>query len=185
MDLRCIHPGAAVLTVVAAVVVAVASSGLYLREHAEFVDDAYPRPTEPTALMSVAERAFFEEVAGATAPGSVVAQNPWSGSSLLWPLTGREVLFPHLVGEWTADQRYLALHLRDVSNDPGVCPAAARLGVRYLLVGTPDFWSGDGRARGFPGLDVPAPDSGFRLLEADGDGNSLYELTGCGAEVSS
>lgn len=147
--------------------------------NAAYVRASYPGPQIASDLVTPQEIAFYERAGRLVETGSVVAQNPWSGSALLWPLTGREVLFPHLTGDWSADQTYLAQHLRDAAIDPRVCAAANRLDVRYLLTGTADFWLGDSRARGFPGLDAPAPGSGFRLLAADAGGDALYALTAC------
>jgi hypothetical protein len=171
-----VRAGVAALLVTAAVVVA--SSGMYAREHAELVDDNYPAPTQQHRLLSPEEQSFYARIGPLIEPDAVVAQNPWSGSALLWALTGREVLFPHLGGEWTTDQRYLAAHLREVSTDPRVCAAAERLRVRYLLVGVNDFLPQDVRTRGYPGL-VPSP-TGFLRVAADDSGNALYALTGCG-----
>ena len=163
----------------AAAVVLATSGAMYLGRHADVVRIGYPPPEVESDLLTAEERAFFAAVDDLIEPGSVVAQNPWSGSSLLWPLTGHEVLFPHLTGDWTADQLYLARHLDDAATDPRVCRVAQRLDVRYVLTGTPDFWLGDPRARNFPGLaDVGGP--GFLRLAGDGNGNALYELTACG-----
>jgi hypothetical protein len=158
----------------------VASSGMYVRDHAEFLAGPYGVPNTG-GLVDSGERAFFTRITAQIPPDVVVAQNPWTGSALLWALDGDRVLFPHMAGQWTADQRFLAEHLRDASRDPAVCSAAARLRVGYLLVGTPDFWPWDGRAAQYPGLTPPEPDSGFRLVEDDGRGNQLYRLTACGA----
>lgn len=172
--------GSGIPTVATALVLVATSGGLDVGAHAAFVDEAYPQPlTQPAQLLSPTERAFFTEIGPQIDPGAVVAQNPWSGSPLLWPLTDRRVLFPALVGNWSRDQLFLARRLRDAATDPAVCAAATRQGVRYLLVGVPDFWGGDPRADDYPGLDAPAPDTGFVRMAADGRGNELYRLTAC------
>ncbi|WP_300013413.1 DUF6541 family protein [Pseudonocardia sp.] len=174
-------PSAAAGALVAGLLVLVASGGMYSARNAEFVRSSYPGPQAESDLLDPDEAEFYERIGGLIEPGAVVAQNPWSGSALLWPLTGHEVLFPHLTGDWSADQVLLARRLRDVQDDWRVCAAADRLGVRYLLAGTADFWLGDSRARRYPGLEAPAPDSGFRLVAAapDADESALYELTAC------
>lgn len=166
----------------AAVTVAllVASSGLYIRDHAWFLTSSYPPPRH-AGLVDPAERAFFARITPLIPPDAVVAQNPWSGSSLLWALTGRRVLFPHLVGDWTTDQRYLADHLRESATDERVCTIASRLGVGYVLVGVVDFWPWDVRSQQYPGLALPEAGPGFQLLLSDTSGNQLYRLTGCTA----
>jgi hypothetical protein len=173
-----------VLTALAAVAVLVGSGGLYARTHASSVDDAYTvLPPGSSQLLDAAERAFFDEVAALVPPDAVVAQNPWTGSPLLWSLTGREVLFPHLTGNWTSDQAALARRLNRLAVEPAVCEVADRLDVGYLLVGAVDFWPGDPRAAGYPGLTAPGTGQGFRLVAADGSGNALYEITGCGTTL--
>lgn len=172
--LRPVPAGA--VAAVATVGMLVSTGGMYAAQHASAIDDSY---SVRGPLVDGAERAFFDEVAAIVPPGDVVAQNPWSGSALLWPLAGREVLFPHLAGDWTTEQGYLARTLRYVSVAPDVCAVAGRLDVRWLLVGDPDFWEGDARARGYPGLDSPGTGTGFELRASDRFGNALYELTGC------
>jgi hypothetical protein len=169
-------PAAAGALVMAVLVVA--SSGMYARDHAEFLDDGYRATGPPSELVSPAEAAFFDQVRADIDPTAVVAQNPWSGSPVLWALTGQPVLFPHMAGEWTPDQLLLARHLRDAATDDRICPTAEKLGVRYLLVGNLDFWPWDGRVQQYGGL--AAPESGFRMVLSDDSGNALYELTACG-----
>jgi hypothetical protein len=167
----------ALATGVVALALAITSSGLYVRDHAAFLATSYPPPRD-AGLVNPAEQAFFTGVAPLVPPGAVVAQNPWSGSSLLWALTGTHVLFPHFTGSWTPDQRYLAEHLREAGSDPRACEAAERASVQFLLVGVVDFWPWDARGRDYPGLARP-PRDGFELVAADGQGNELYRLTAC------
>jgi hypothetical protein len=175
-------PEPAVVGALATAVLVIASSGMYARDHAEFLDDAYRVTEPPFELLSPDEAAFFEIVRADSDPTAVVAQNPWSGSPLLWALTGQQVLFPHLDGEWTSDQRFLADHLRDAATDGRVCPVADKLGVRYLLVGNLDFWPWDSRINQYPGL--TRPENGFRMVASDTSGNFLYELTACGGDAA-
>ncbi len=93
------------------------------------------------------------------------------------------MLFPHLTGNWTGDQATLARSLNGLAAQPAVCEVADRLDVAYLLVGAVDFWPGDPRANGYPGLSAPGDGAGFRLVAADGSGNALYEITGCGTTL--
>lgn len=158
----------------------VASRGLYVRDHADFIASRYTPPSD-TNLVDSGEQAFFARIAPLIPPDSVVAQNPWTGSALLWALDGRRVLFPVMSGQWTPDQLYLAQHLRDAARDGQACAAANRLGVEYLLVGRADFWPTDPRPAQYPGLTSPEPDAGFDLLASDGGGNQLFRLTACSA----
>ncbi|MEJ3651986.1 DUF6541 family protein [Actinomycetes bacterium KLBMP 9759] len=177
-DVRAFQP--AVLGVVAAVLLTVFSSGLYIRDHADLFRESYAPPAKD-GLVTPQRRAFLEEVGGIVPPGVVVAQNPWSGSALLPPLTGTRVLFPALVGAWTDDQLYLAEHLRDAATDPQVCTVARRLNVEYMLVAEVRFWRDDRRAKQFPGIAVPQ--EGFERVAQSG-GDELYRLTVCGRTTS-
>jgi hypothetical protein len=168
----------AIGAVAAALVLVAATSGLYVRDHAEYLAVAYP---PGAGLVDSHEREFFNRIAALIPPDAVVAQNPWSGSSLLWALTGRRVLFPHMAGTWTPAQRYLAQHFNDAATDRRACAVAEQLGVRYLLVGEVTFWPWDPRSKQYPGLTAPQPGSGFELVASDGHGNKLYRLTACGA----
>lgn len=172
---------AAAVTVIAAVLTAVISSGLYLKEHADDLAETYTDTPSDGTVLTPQHRDFLEEVGRLVPPDAVVAQNPWTGSALLWALTDRKVLFPHLDGQWDADQRYLADHLDDVGHDPAVCSIASRLDVQYVLTGEEQFWPWDGRSARYPGLDDVATAGGFELVATGPQAYRLYRLTACGA----
>lgn len=159
----------------------ITSSGLHIRKHADFLRTGYPVAGGP--LVSLHQADFFEEISSTIPDGAVVAANPWSGSSLLWALTGDEVLFPHMSGAWSEDQLLLAGGLRDAADNPEVCAAAHRLGVEYLMVGIVDFWPWDERRELYPGLEAPDVGSDFARIADDGQGNSLYRLRECAVDV--
>jgi hypothetical protein len=99
----------------------------------------------------------------------VVASDPWDGSALLWALADREVLYPHLVGQWDPDRELIAHRLSAAATDPAVCPALRRLGVEWVIDSSgPRYWPWDDRqefyASGFTGL----PAVGFRPVSATG-----------------
>lgn len=177
------RPGlrAGVLSAAATAVLVLASSGMYLREHADYLRTVYDPPSEAT-LLTTQHRAFLERAAALLPPDAVVAQNPWTGSAVLWALTDRKVLFPHLDGSWTADQRYLADHLDEVATDGEVCAAARRLGIDHVLSGAVQFWPWDPRSGDYPGLDDVAGAPGFELVtRAEGSSYALHRITACAA----
>lgn len=112
-------------------------------------------------------------------PDAVVAQNPFSGNALLYALTDRQVLFPHLQGVWTPDQRLIAERLRHAATDPAVCAALSATGVDYVLTAPAPFWAWNVLAPTFAGLDDLTGAVGFDLLAEDGQ-NRLYQVTACG-----
>lgn len=164
-------------TVATGALLVLLTSGMYVRDHAEVVSAAYPR-AEIATLLPPPQRAFLERVGSLVPPDAVVAQNPWNGSALLWALTGRDVLFPHLAGAWTDDQRYLAQHLRRAAADPKVCRIADDLGVDFVLTGEARFWPWDGRKDQYPGLERLTGVPGFESV-ASGGGYRLYRLAAC------
>ena len=103
-------------------------------------------------LVDESELALLDEVERIVPEDAVIAGQPWDGSVLVWALSGREALFPHLRMPMDADRALVAEHLDEAGSDPRVCDAVSRLGVQYVLeLGGENFWDDDG-AR-FAGLD--------------------------------
>lgn len=166
---------AAAVAVVAALLVAL-SGGLGVATHAAVLAGTYRTPTD--VLLEPGQREFLQRAAELVPPDAVVAADPYTGNALLYPLTGREVLFPHMTGNWTPAQTLLATRMRDAAVDPRVCDAAAATRVGYVLTGPITFWAWSGGARWYPGLHDIAPVPGFELL-AEGAGHELWRLTAC------
>ncbi|MEJ8278745.1 DUF6541 family protein [Pseudonocardia spirodelae] len=168
-----------VLPALAAALVAVVlatTGGLSVGTHADVLAGPYQRPSD--AILEPGQREFLQQVATIVGPDDVVAADPFTGNALLYPLTGREVLFPHLIGNWSPEQTLLATRFRDVGTDPTICTAAADLRVDWLLTGPITFWPNHGGARWYPGLHDIAPVPGFELV-ATGGGQELWRLTAC------
>ncbi|HWE88449.1 MAG TPA: DUF6541 family protein [Pseudonocardiaceae bacterium] len=170
-------PGVAAVLVVALLAV---TAGLYVPSHVSVLAGHYTQPLSnpDSRLVDARERAFFARVHDAVPADSVVADNPWDGSVLLWALADRRTLFPHLGITTTPDQDYLAAHLIDAAADPRVCAVADRLRVGYLLIGDGTFWPWAPQRKDYPGLADPAGRKGFHLIDADGP-IKLYRLTAC------
>lgn len=166
------------LLTVAVLVLAVAvSGGMDERTHATALSGPYRKPGD--VLLDAGQRQFLER-AGAMLPAdAVVAENPFTGNSLLYPLTGHSVLFPHMTGNWTPEQQTVATRLRDVATDPSVCPAVAATRTSHVLTGPVTFWPWNGASRSYPGLDGLAGVPGFELMADDGH-DQLYRITACG-----
>ncbi|GAA1392585.1 membrane protein [Pseudonocardia kongjuensis] len=172
------RPRAAVLVAVGVLAVVVTSGGLYQRSHIDQLAGIYQTPEQ---VLVGPEQAQFLRYAGELLPAdAVVAQNPWAGTAMLWPLTDRQVLFPHLTGVWSEDQLLIADRLREASTDPAVCAAVAETGVGYVITAPPTFWEPDPLASNWPGLDDLHEADGFELLAEDGD-NALWRITACDA----
>lgn len=167
-----------VVAVLAAALVLL-TDGFRIGVHAAVIADAYRYETG--RVLQPGQREFLEAAGRATDPGAVVAANPWTGNGLLYPLTGREVLFPHLSGTWTPDQELIRLRLHDVARDPVVCPALRATGVGYVIDGPVTWWPWDPRADTYPGLSEIDRAPGFEPVLAGG-GSTLYRITACGAD---
>ncbi|ALE75435.1 hypothetical protein FRP1_25670 [Pseudonocardia sp. EC080625-04] len=150
--------------------------GLRVGVHALVLAGTYQDSSD--VLLEPGQREFFTEVAALVPPDDVVAADPFTGNSLLYPIAGREVLFPHLIGNWTPEQSLVATRLRDAATDPAVCEAAAATRVGWVISGPITFWPSHGGARWYPGLHDIAPVPGFELV-AEGGGQELWRLTAC------
>jgi hypothetical protein len=170
----------AVVTVVLALLVIVASKGLYFRNQVATVAFTYTgvENSQDGTLADPREQAFYTRVAAKVPHDVVVANNPWDGSALVWSLADRQVLFPHMDIAWSNEQKYLADHLVDVASNPTVCSDVRRLHVGYLVIGELRFWPWDNRRKNYPGIHDPGSKPGFQLVDSDGD-LKLYKITGC------
>ncbi|RRO18923.1 hypothetical protein EIL87_05300 [Saccharopolyspora rhizosphaerae] len=171
---------AGAMTLLIALVIAGATKGMHQGRNALAVHSTFAVENVPgTNLVSPEELEFFEQVRDRVEPGAVVANNPWDGSALLWPLQGRRVLFGQLDGRTrTPEQDYLARNLVRAASDPHVCRIAKKLNVRYLIVGEKNFWPTDSRVHDYPGVREPTDNSGFRLVHRHGE-LALFALAAC------
>lgn len=134
---------------------------------------------DKSPLLGDAERDFFATVARIVPPGSVIAGNPWNGSSLVYAYTGRPALFPHVGGSYPQSYRDLAEGL--AQGTPAACAAAAELGVDYVLdFGELYVFANDKRAQAYEGI-TSVDDSSVLSVVAEDAGLKLYEVTGCAA----
>lgn len=104
------------------------------------------------ALLDADERAVLAEVPQHVWPGETIAVDPWDGSALASALSDRPVTNTFPAGPVSEDVALLGDRLHEIQDDPQVCDAAAREGVRYAL----DF--GDQELNGplgnHPGIDA-------------------------------
>lgn len=168
---------AAAVTLTAAVLV-VASDGFRVGVHAFVVAGTYQR--EATWMLQPGQRDFLEAAGRAVPAGEVVAANPWTGNALVYPLTGRETMFPHMSGNWTPEQKLIQERLRDAAVDPSVCRAVRATDLKYAIDGPVSYWPWDRRSQSFPGLTDLDRAPGFEPV-LSGGGSTLYRITACGA----
>lgn len=152
---------------------AILTGGMYAGANSRVVATWY----HGESLAGPAERSLLERLPQLVPPGVRLAGNPWNGSPLAAPLGDRAAVFPHLVGTWDSDRELLAQSLDRAAEQPDVCAAVHRLHVGYVLDGPVEFWKGDRRQNGYPGLDVSGH-PGFEPV-ARGGRLTLFRVTTC------
>lgn len=159
-----------------AAVVAALTGGVYAGSNSRVVATWY----HGQAMVGPAEQAMLERVPQLVPPGERVAGNPWNGSPFVSVLGDRAAVFPHVGGTWDPDRALLASSLNQAGRSPGVCAAAHRLGVGFVIDGAVDFWRGDRRQAQYSGLEV-AGHPGFEPV-AHGGRLTLYRVTACSVD---
>jgi hypothetical protein len=162
------------------VILLAVTGGMYQQQHAHTISAPYVArgATASSSVLDAQEPPFFAEVAKLVPKGAVIANNPWDGSTLLYALQGRRVLFPQMGVSLSGDRKYLAQHLNELTTDPLVCPAVQRLKVQFLVIAHDRFWLTDGRQKLYPGVLDPVNMSGFEKV-IDHNGLRLYRVSGC------
>ncbi|WP_411376469.1 DUF6541 family protein [Arthrobacter sp. MPF02] len=135
------------------------------------------RPGSP--IMSPDELYLYEELPDLVPADKVIAGNPWDGSAWAYLVSGRQVLFPHVIPFMDADKALIASSFRDALSNPAVCGAANRLQVKYAINSDELIYlPGNPNNRNYPGLEHLDKAPGFREVARVG-ANRLYEFEGC------
>lgn len=135
------------------------------------------RPGSP--IMSSDEQELYSELPDLVPSGDVIAGNPWDGSAWAYMVSGRHVLYPHVIPFMNEDKDLIAEALRDAQKDPEVCAAAERLNVKYVI--TSDeliYLPGNPNNTKYPGLEHLDQAPGFVEVARVG-ANRLYKLEDC------
>lgn len=168
------------IAAVTGLLAAVAWMGPSASSSSAAVGQAFEVPTHQKAgsLVDQDELALLSRLDEIVPEGERVVGNPWNGSILSWVVGDREPLFPHLTGEWNADQLLVAYGLDTAETNPAVCAALDRLDANYLFTDPELLWGGDAQAAVFAGIDR-APGS-IELDEVARSGSSvLYRIAAC------
>lgn len=105
--------------------------------------EAYSSLWQGDHLLSADERAVLEDLDGTVPPGDVIAANPWNGGALAYAIADRQVSEPFVAGYISPDAQVLDERITELTTDPEVCDAAARLGVHWVLdFGTQEMLEG-------------------------------------------
>ena len=131
------------------------------------------------ALLTSDEAALLQRLDGETPDDALIAGSPWTGTSLAYALTGRDVVELHVFGSRNADEIYLDEHLRDIDQDPRVCEALRELGVSHVLdFGTQNVFNRDDAAADRVGIQGLTPGDHLELVDSQGDAR-LFQVVGC------
>lgn len=171
-------PGKSTSLVIILVLLATAFGmrGASLNQIVNEINDLH-RLDEHSWLLSTNEIALMEEADKILPKDAVIAGNPWNGSGLAYTYAHRDVVFPHLGGEYGEDAEVVARELKDAT--PAACAAAERLGVDYVL-DLGELYS-VGRAKrelNYPGLTDVAGSPALTPILSEGDA-VLYRVDGC------
>ncbi len=136
--------------------------------------------TNPNSfLLTTDETAMLEEVAAVVPATDLVVANPRTGGSLVYAISDRRTLAPHIFGDRTPDEQYLLDHWNEAAYNTKVCPIVRDLNAYWALdFGDFEVVPGDEPFIGLKDLgsdDVP----GMRIEKSVGRVN-LYRVTACG-----
>ncbi|WP_104086271.1 DUF6541 family protein [Arthrobacter sp. GMC3] len=180
--LSLVSTGGRKITAVAVLVVVLAATNPGLWQMKTALAGVYHVPDEPNGVAQIDahELALIHRLDEYTSPDDVIANNPYNGSALAMALAGRHMLFPYSSqGDLSPDLFTVRFWLNRVGSDEGVCAAATRLGVTYLLdFGTDYIQAFKDPMSLYPGVTLAGGTSGFTLVAQDGHA-ALYELTQC------
>lgn len=131
---------------------------------------------EESPLLTPDELDVLKQVDELVPADATVAGNPWTGASLVYAISNRSALLPHVSGYQTAESRILATRLHRAQSDPSVCEAVEVTGARYVLdFGTREVHGGAHDYRGFTRLaNSPVVTPLYENASA-----GLYEITAC------
>jgi hypothetical protein len=171
--------GPALLAVTAAVLVTLLATFLGPTSHYIAGAATVYRFDEQSKMLTVDERALLERVAEHVPAGSVIADNPWNGSSLAYAYAGRRVLTPHLFAGADPVRELIDERLKYEPADPKICDALRSTNVEFVLDFGSDYMIDLDGSGDFPGVTDIGDAAGFELLDSEGAHAKLYRITAC------
>lgn len=130
-------------------------------------------------LVDSQEMTLLERAAGKIPADNKVVASPWTGASMVYAVSGRKALTPHIFSEFGDDTRTVLHRLNQAGEDPNVCESVRRLKAFYVLdFGTREVHNG---SHEYPGLTGLSKDPDFELIDSEGDAK-LYKVGICSTE---
>ncbi len=136
--------------------------------------------SDRSALISTDELHLIDRLDETVPEDALIIANPWTGGSVAYALSGREVVERHIFGERSEDQIYVDENLRDIDSDPLVCEAVQRIGADYVLdFGTDNVFRRDDSGLERAGLNDLTPSDKLVLVDSEGPDARLFRIEGC------
>lgn len=132
-----------------------------------------------SALLTTDEVSLLNQIAPLIPASDVVVGNPRTGASLVYAISNRHPLTPHIFGIRSPDEQLLMDHWDEAAYNTDVCPVIKKLNAYWALdFGTSEVVPGPQPFIGTRDLiDDSAP--GVQLVKAVGDAR-LFKITACG-----
>jgi hypothetical protein len=166
---------AAVSLAIVFVVAIIAQVGPSVTAMAQWTQFQY-RLDSSSPLLSTDERELLERVPHEVPRDAVVVGDPWTGTSLVWALSGRRALVPHIYGNRSSNTALILQRLNAARPNDAVCRALRQEGVTYAL----DFGKSGvfGETDQYPGVHHLTSSRVLSLVDHQGTAR-LYKVTGC------
>ncbi|MDQ0849543.1 hypothetical protein QFZ65_001481 [Arthrobacter sp. B3I9] len=135
--------------------------------------------TQNSYLLTSDEAALLQKVPDFVPESDLVVANPRTGGSLVYAVSDRRTLAPHIFGDRTPDEQYLLDHWDEAAYNSRVCPIVRDLNAYWALdFGDFEVVPGD---EPFIGLRHLGEDSvpGIERVASVGK-TSLFRVTACG-----
>ncbi len=145
----------------------------YIGENKPF----YERNTE-SSILSDDEYKLLARIDDEVPESSVVAGNPWNGSTLVYAFADRPVLKFHLSQPRTPAQELVESSLNVARQRPETCDAIRTLKVKFVLDFGTQYLLDHPQSRTYPGLENLNKSDAVELVDSEGDAK-LYRVTAC------
>lgn len=167
----------AAVTLAAAIVLAVATQGVAMRQAAADIEYTYELRGEGP-ILTPDEYALILRLPELAPADAVLAGDPYTGASFAYGIADRRVLMPHLLMEVSDAARTINTRFAESGDSPAMCSALRETGVTYVLDFSAggDFMTNDADYSGLEDL----ADSPFVELVAESGEARLYRITSCG-----
>lgn len=136
----------------------------------------------PDQLVSPDEAALFRKIAGWSTPGTEILGSPWTGGVYAGVLSGRQVVFPHMVTTDDPPRTLLMRSFDKFTTDPAVCRAVKSLRIGIVVDDSHKFDAVVSKARiaQYPGLGHLASTPGLTVLGRSATA-TVYRVGTCSA----